>query len=341
MKLILIVFMIFIYDFNYYQTSNDIKEIITYGTYAPNSHNAQMWSVKIIGSNRIKVFPNYNRVLPFVDPNNRETWISLGAFVENCILSAQDLAYNTTVTVNKNEIIIDLTKDTQKTPTTKNIDIIQKRLTVRTPFLNEKIDETTINKITNISENIFYFPKETLQGEKIIENSIKAYSLQMEDTSKLKELSKWMSFSYREERKRKDGLTPRMLGMSGVKHFFFNAFMFKKSVTGNTFIKGSIKEAKEQLNSCSGFIIITTESFKVSELVQAGRDLESVWLKCIENTIAVHPMSQVLEEIEYNKILKKELNIKGEIQMVLRIGKVKNYPELIKRRIDVNNLIKE
>jgi hypothetical protein len=319
---------------------NDMKEIIKYGTYAPSSHNAQMWSIKIEDSNKIKIFPNYERVLPFVDPKNRETWISIGAFVENCFLSAQDLGYNPTVTIQGTEVDIDFKKDTEKKTSTQNIENIKKRLTIRTPYLNEKIDNNTVTEITNISENVIYYPKGTLQGKKIIESSIKAYSLQMQNTAKLKELAKWMTFSYKEERERKEGLTPEMLGITGFQHFLFNIFMSKKSVTGKTFIKGSIKGVKKQLNFCSGFIIITTKSFNIKELVQVGRDLENVWLKCVENEIAVHPISQVLEEKEYYDKLKKELNIQGEIQMVLRVGKVKKYPERIGRRIDVEKIIK-
>jgi hypothetical protein len=109
--------------------------------------------------------------------------------------------------------------------------------------------------------------------------------------------------------------------------------MSKKSVTSKSFIKGSIKVATKQLNSCSGFIIITSKSNSISELVNTGRILESVWLKCVENEIAVHPMSQVIEENDYYELLKAGLKIKGEIQMVLRIGKVKHYPERTGRRV--------
>jgi len=341
-KIIVLLSLMFTVKHSYSQTNsidNDMKEIIKYGTYAPSSHNAQMWSVKIIDNQRIKILPNDNRVLPYVDPENRETWISIGAFVENCVLSAKDMGYKSTVIINDSDLIIDITKHKKIKSSTKNINNILKRLTIRTPYLNEKIDDEIINEIIDISENVFFYQKETSQGKEIIDNSIKAFSLQMQDTNKLKELSEWMTFSYKEEKERKDGLTPDMLGITGFKHFLFNTFMSKKSVTSKSFIKASIKGATKQLNSCSGFIIITSKSNSINELVNAGRTLESVWLKCIENEIAVHPMSQVLEENNYYELLKKELKIKGEIQMVLRIGKVKHYPERVGRRIDVEKII--
>ena len=340
-KIGIINIMIIAFNFSYSQTSviSDVKEIIKYGTYAPSSHNAQMWSVKIIDNNKIKIYPDNKRVLSYVDPKNRETWISIGAFVENCVLSAQDLGYKTMVEVNENEVIVNLKKDNNIKISKNNINNILKRLTIRTPYLDDKIDKNIIDNITNISENIFYYPKETSQGNVIIDNSIKAYTLQMQDTSKLKELSEWMTFSYKEERERKDGLTPEMLGITGIKHFLFNTFMSKKSVTGKTFIKGSIKTAKKQLNSCLGFIIITSNSFSNKDLLQSGRDLENIWLKFTENEIAVQPISQALEEKEYYEKLKKELKINGEIEMVLRIGKVKKYTTPIRRRLKLNEIL--
>ncbi|PKV48278.1 hypothetical protein ATE84_0274 [Aquimarina sp. MAR_2010_214] len=318
-----------------------MKEIITYGSYAPSSHNAQMWIVEMPENEKIKVYPNYDRTLPFVDPNNRETWISIGAFIENCVLSAQDLGYSSIVTINDDEITLDFQQDHNLIKTKRNIELIKKRLTIRKPYLEKKIDDATITKLTNISDSILYFPSESKETKKIIDCSLDAYSFQMKDTDKLRELAKWMTFSYKEEKQRKDGITPEAIEIKGIKRFLFNLFISKKSVTGKAFIKSSIKSAKEQLNSCSGYILITSDSYSKIELIQAGRLLEQVWLECIHNEIAVHPMSQVLEEKEYYDLLKTSLKIDREIQMLLRIGKVKEYSERRRKRLDIKDIIRE
>lgn len=322
--------------------TSDMNKILAYGSFAPSSHNAQMWSVKIMSENKIKILPNYDRVLPFVDPNNRETWISIGAFVENCVLAAQDLGYKSNVITNDSEVVIVFQKNNINiTNSNQNIDLIEKRLTVRQPYLKKKIPIEIIDKLSKLSENVVYFPIEDEKAQKIIKYSVGAYSLQMKDTSKLEELAKWMTFSYKEEKERKDGLTPEVLGITGFKHFLFNLFMSKKSVTGKTFIKSSIASAEEQLYACSGYILISSNTFKNSDLVKSGRLLERVWLECVNNEIAVHPMSQVLEEHKFYELLKKSLKIEGEIQMVLRIGKVKEYPVRIGKRLDIEDIMIE
>ncbi|WP_369049308.1 nitroreductase family protein [Tenacibaculum sp. UWU-22] len=322
------------------QNTNDLYKIIEYGSYAPSSHNAQMWNIRLLGENKIEVFPNSERTLSSVDPKNRETWISIGAFVKNCEIAATDLGYKSEIKINEKSVIIGFEKAPNIVKSNNNIELIKKRLTIRTPFLKKAINDTVVSHLTNTSDNILYFKRNSSDGTKIIDYSLKAYQLQMQDTAKLKELANWMTFSYKEEKQRKDGMTPKALGVTGVKHFFFNLFMNKKSVTKKVFIKGSVKGAKKQLNSCAGYILITSKSSSNIDLVKTGMNLEEVWLACIHNKIAVQPMSQVLEEQKYYDLLKSSLGITEEIQMLLRVGKVKKYPvETKKRRLDIKHII--
>jgi hypothetical protein len=72
--------------------NEDLKEkitkIINYGSLAPSTHNAQMWRVKIIAEDKIQVLLDPHHILPQVDPQNRESLISLGAFIENMVEAA-------------------------------------------------------------------------------------------------------------------------------------------------------------------------------------------------------------------------------------------------------------
>jgi hypothetical protein len=115
--------------------------------------------------------------------------------------------------------------------------------------------------------------------------------------------------------------------------------MSNESVTSDFFINASLRSANEQFQAYSGYILIRSESNSITDLIEAGRLLERVWLKCTQHEIAVHPMSQVLEEKEYYELLKKSLAINDEIQMLLRIGKVKEYPKRTIRRLTVEDIL--
>lgn len=322
------------------QYSDDLSEIIRYGTFAPSSHNAQMWSVHIIDTNSVKVNPNYQRVLKQIDPDNRETWISIGAFIGNCILAANDMGYKTDVTLAEDGVVLSFIKANNAEFNRNNIRAIKKRITDRRLYLKSDISDSIINKITSYSDKVIYIPRYSAKGEQISEYTVKAYCQQMNSIEKLEELSEWISFSYKEEREKKYGLTPDALDIKGIKHFLFNTAMNKKSVKSKMFIRSSERKIKHQINSCSGYLLIMSDSKDKIDLIEAGILLEHVWLECAKSNIAVHPISQVLEELCYYSALKKELNTTCEIQMILRIGNIKKYPIRERRRISIEHIIK-
>ncbi len=49
------------------------------------------------------------------------------------------------------------------------------------------------------------------------------------DDEKQKELAEWLRFSRSEVSEKSDGLTPEMLGMTGLVKFFWYAFMSRKN----------------------------------------------------------------------------------------------------------------
>lgn len=73
-----------------------LKQILYYGTWAPNSHNAQMWKLRPLSDTAVEILYDTARGRPQVDPYHRESWISLGAFAENCIMAAYDKGWDAT-----------------------------------------------------------------------------------------------------------------------------------------------------------------------------------------------------------------------------------------------------
>jgi hypothetical protein len=73
-----------------------MKEIIRYATLAPSGHNTQPWKFSIDG-NSIKIFPDFTRQLPVVDPDHRELYISIGCALENLVIAAGYAGYDSEV----------------------------------------------------------------------------------------------------------------------------------------------------------------------------------------------------------------------------------------------------
>ncbi|MFV0289538.1 MAG: nitroreductase family protein, partial [Mangrovibacterium sp.] len=218
----------------------------------------------------------------------------------------------------------------------ENISLIEKRQTIRTPFLPQPISDDVIAELCS-SPQVQYHSLHSSQGEVMRKLSLAAYEQQAHDKAKAEELGEWMTFSAKEEHEKMMGLTPQMMRMSRMEHLFFNLFLNKRSVSKKSFAKASVSKAKKQLEACSGYLLITSPHGDWKSWFNSGRLLERVWLKGTAYELAIHPMSQVLEETKYYTLLKSELNISGEIQMILRVGKVKALPERKKQRLEAGS----
>src|SRR5438093_11272954 len=74
-----------------------LAKIVFYGTLAPTPHNLQGWRFVRRGEG-LFVCMDPHRLLPVLDPTNREVYIGLGAAIENMRVAARHFGYRTNVT---------------------------------------------------------------------------------------------------------------------------------------------------------------------------------------------------------------------------------------------------
>jgi hypothetical protein len=55
--------------------------------------------------------------------------------------------------------------------------------------------------------------------------------------------------------------------------------------------------------------------------------MQRLFLKGRQKGIAIHPKTQILEEPQTQQVLNQSIGISDNIQFILRIGYLKNYPE--------------
>jgi hypothetical protein len=60
--------------------------------------------------------------------------------------------------------------------------------------------------------------------------------------------------------------------------------------------------------------------------------MQRLFLKVRDKGIAIHPMSQILEEASTREIINQSIGITDNIQFTLRMGYLKNYPEPVSLR---------
>jgi len=89
-----------------------------------------------------------------------------------------------------------------------------------------------------------------------------------------------------------------------------------------------------------GWVVITSPGGSVADLIDTGRRFERMALLARERGIALHPMTQVLEESEGRRQFAAAHPAGIIPQFVLRVGYLDRYPEPVSLRRSVARFLK-
>ncbi|GAB1416270.1 nitroreductase family protein [Paludibacter sp.] len=298
---------------------NILDEFVKYGNKAPSSHNAKMWDVSIHPEKGLIILKiDKQKMLPALDPSNRESWISLGAFCQNIKLVAKDYGYNTNIFRINDTVELYFSSINVELEETKIYkEILNERHTLRKEFRKDSID-SLINPILQKYSALIYFKNDTYLYDQLVSLSKKANYQQINDLNRRMELAEWINF----EKNRFSGMNLSNLGLNFFERLFFRCFVRKKYFSNSKLIRQSyLTKTNSLYDKGAGFLLITSERNDKNNWFNSGILLEDIWVQLTELDIKVQPMSQVIEEEPYYSQIKKLLNIDGEIQMILRIGK--------------------
>jgi hypothetical protein len=98
------------------------------------------------------------------------------------------------------------------------------------------------------------------------------------------------------------------------------------------FREKGLDKVKEQVSKSAGWILITSQDESVATLLETGRRMQRLLLNIREKNIAIHPMTQILEEASTRQVLNQSIGITENIQFILRTGYLKNYPSPVSLR---------
>jgi hypothetical protein len=322
---------------------NPVYKILYYASLAASSHNTQPWKVEVIGSDSMVVFPDFSRKLTVVDAHSRELFISLGAFIENLDIAANYMGYITSIQIrsagNSNGDSTFITVALKK-GVKLNLDIkeTENRRTLRCAFDTMQITDSAISALT--SENIrdvHFVSNRSPEGKYVKQKTIEAYTQQARCKEAQDELSKWVRFSNADVKSKRDGLTTSGMEIKGIAGLFVRNFFTPDDSKKEAFISSGIEKTCSQVENCGGWIFVTQNSESPANWISTGRIVERMNIKCRGLMLGFHPMSQVIEEQNFEKEINARLGYSGIIQFVARIGYVKDYPQPVSVRRDVNS----
>ena len=317
------------------------RNILSLASLAPSGHNTQPWFVKYIEPCHWIICNDKTRWLPGVDPTQRETILSIGAFAQTLEYAAASEGYHCAFTLladaNQDENVLDVKLTKTFTIATFDINKIKNRRTVRSNYLNDILKKEDADFLFNEEKDFFYFIQSgSKEYQYLNEQTIEANKIQSYRDVAEKELSEWIRFSNKDAQKNMDGLTTASMEIEGLSGFVVRNFYNKNSVMKNNFRDKNIELVVKQVSQSAGWLLITSKDNSVATLLETGKRMQRLFLKVREKGIAIHPMTQILEEAATQKNVNASIGITDSIQFILRMGYLKNYPAPVALRRPVD-----
>ena len=324
----------------------DEKEILTLAALAPSGHNTQPWFVKYLEPYHWIIGNDKSRWLPAVDSTQRETILSIGAFLQNLEYAANNLGYscefNVLANTNQDEEVVEIWLNKLGSIHPFDIQKIKNRRTVRSNYLGENLIKEDLGYlIKDELDAIIYFPNTAKEHKYLNEQTIEANKIQSYRDDAQGELANWIRFSSKDVEKYRDGLSVASMEIEGISAWALRNFYDKEKVMKKNFREQSINKVIEEVsNPSAGWLVITSKDNSTNMLLETGKKLQRLWLKVRDKSIAIHPMTQIIEESVIHKNLNASLGITEPIQFLLRVGYLKNYPEVVSVRRVVDGFLR-
>ncbi len=315
----------------------DEKQILFLSSLAPSGHNTQPWFVEYSEPYHWIIGNDKSKWLPAVDPNQRETILSIGTFIQNLENAASSFGYicdwNLLAKTNQDERVMEVKLIKKALENPFDVLKIKNRRTVRSGYLSNVLKKEDVEYLVNSeSELIHYLPNNSQESQFINEQTIEANRLQTYRDAAQAELADWIRFSSKVAEKYRDGLTMASMEIEGISGFVVRNFYGKSDVMKTDFRETSLDKVKTQVSESAGWILITSKDNSVETLLETGRRMQRLFLKVREKNIAIHPMTQILEEPATREMLNQSIGISENIQFILRAGYLKHYPPPVSLR---------
>ena len=300
-------------------SSANFEFLVAQAVKAPSGHNTQPWKFRQ-NESAVEVYPDFDRRLPVVDPDDRELFVSLGCAVENLCLAAQTKGYKSAVSVGDTGVVtVSLAEEAGVKPSPL-FNQIDTRQTNRSVYNSEEIALDVLKKLQSIRSekgiSVHYYARQTKQFNDIEQYVLQGNTNQMQKEAFKAELKSWMRFNKKHQDQTLDGLSYAVFGAPNVPRWMAEPIM---SMAINT--RTQNKADREKIDSASHLVLFTTRENSRREWVNLGRTLQRFLLTATELGIAHAYLNQPNEQPEIAAEMAKTLDLDGEYPTVLlRVG---------------------
>lgn len=312
-----------------WETAGNYSDIrlfaLSYAILSPNPHNRQPWQAELVGDNRLRIFRDLSKNLPETDPYDRQLTIGMGCFLETLELSANHSGYSCTVELfpeATDDYVADITFSEQTNIQKDNrfFEALMKRRSCKEPFSKQTLSAEHAEKLGQYGA-VYADPK---NAEKLKRISWDAYKVEYETYRTLKESVDLMRFGKAEINRNPDGIDMGGPMLETLHRFGMLTPESLMDKTSTAYQQGLDMYANI-LNNTPAYILIKTNDNSRRSQIAAGRRWMRLNLEATNLGVALHPVSQALQEYtEMNSVyetIHADFAKAGEtIQMFGRLG---------------------
>ena len=319
----------------------ELAQLLYLATLAPSSHNTQPWQIELASPQRWLLSLNSARCLPVVDPQHREMILSLGTFLENLHQASAASSWEMTYHVLQPDPLaplIEIVLQPKPAPRDNNIIIqMESRRTLRRSLLTTTLKKEDVELLVAADPLLAYYSQDSSEGKLLSTLTQQSNLRQLASRPIQEELVQWIRLTTAEILAEENGITPASMEMNLFLRWYAEYRLTKKDLLSDFSMKESLRLTEQQLTEGSGWIICMSPNTEVASLLSAGRRFEALWLRATAKKIAVHPMSQALEDPLCQEELTHTLG-KAPLQFIARIGYCSDHPAPVSPRMSLTKL---
>jgi hypothetical protein len=262
---------------------------------APSAHNTQPWVLRY-AADAVDVHWDPERALPESDPTRRDLFLSLGAFIETCLIVAASAGLPVRADLAVDDVALRaarLVPGSSLYDTPFTVASVQQRRCARGGYAPGTLDPATLAALTVFGADLRQVPTRGL-----VAPLAEADRWMFGTPAVVSELRSWMRLSPKHPRYQLDGLTDRTMALSRVEATGLAAMIAPRAYPVTRRLGGAalLAAASKGLLRYDGSVLVLVGSAATPEAVIGhGRALVRVWLALSERGLNVHPLSQLLD----------------------------------------------
>lgn len=334
------------------QRHDDIRiAVLSYALLAPSPHNKQPWLVALNERNRIdenarmELYVDPQRLLPETDPPYRQIHIGQGTFLENLALAAAHFGYRAdidyfprgmygnTVLEQKPVAVVDLVA-TGTSTTDPLFEYVLQRQSNKRVFADRSLSDAQIDDIRAVLEGhapdfSLTVATDAARRRRLVEFATEAMRIEVSSRRRIAESVAMFRFNDEELARYRDGFGVPQMGADGIRKYLIEQWFISREsflADDSTFAAQSVDGTRSQAQSAAAFGWLVSKCNTRLDQVVAGRLYNRIALTAAAQGVAIHPLSQVLQEYADMTALQQRFKTyldvpeDATVQMFFRLG---------------------